>query len=87
MAERVALTGYGALSEQSHIVIDESEFQEKPLPEVIAMVEKRVIEHELSRQNGNIEKTYKALKIPRKTLYDKFQKHNINQASFRIRNN
>ncbi len=83
MAERFALTGFSTFLEQSQIIINESEFQEKSLPEVVAMVEKRVIEHELCRQNGNIDKTYKALKIPRKTLYDKFQRHNINQASFR----
>ncbi len=83
MAERVALSGYTSLFEAAQIVIDNSEFHEKSLPEIVAMIEKRMLEREVARHHGNIDQTSEALKVPRKTLYDKFKKHGINPADYR----
>lgn len=44
-------------------------------------VEKHLIEQELQRLGGSITKTYEALGISRKTLYDKMKKHAISKES------
>ena len=52
------------------------------LPEMVASFEKQLIEQELRRQKGSVDGTWKALQIPRKTLYDKFKKYGINRSDF-----
>ncbi len=47
------------------------------LPERLAKIEKNLIEGELSKNAGDIKRTYSALGIPRKTLYDKLSKYGI----------
>ncbi len=50
------------------------------LPERMAQFEKKLIEHELAKNAGDVKSTYLALGIPRKTLYDKLAKHDIKRA-------
>ncbi|MDH3637278.1 MAG: sigma-54 dependent transcriptional regulator [Gammaproteobacteria bacterium] len=53
------------------------------LPQRVEHFEKLLIEHALARHQGNVQKTYRALGIPRKTFYDKLGKYAINQDKFR----
>ncbi len=53
------------------------------LPEQIFLIEKSIIEQELSKKNGNAKNTYEALGLNRKTFYDKIKKFGINQSDFK----
>ena len=47
--------------------------------------EKAVLEEALHRHAGDIVAITEALKIPRKTLYDKFRRHSLRPGDFRGR--
>ena len=47
------------------------------------VIEKYLIEEEFKKNNGGVENTYQGLGIPRKTLYDKIKKYNINRKLFK----
>ena len=53
------------------------------LPEKVGAYEKYLIEEELKNNNAVIDSTFKNLGIPRKTLYDKMKKYNINRILFK----
>jgi len=53
------------------------------LSEQVDAFEKTLIEQALSLTNGSIKETMQALNLPRKTLYDKMQKHEIEKQSFK----
>lgn len=53
------------------------------LSEQVEAFEKTLIEQALSLNNGSIKETMLALNLPRKTLYDKMQKHEIEKQSFK----
>ncbi|MCH2208120.1 MAG: sigma-54 dependent transcriptional regulator [Lentisphaerales bacterium] len=53
------------------------------LPEMVGAYEKYLIEEEFKKNNGGVENTYQGLGIPRKTLYDKIKKYNINRKLFK----
>ncbi len=53
------------------------------LPQRVERFEKLLIERMLARHQGNVQKTYRALGIPRKTFYDKLGKYAIKQDKFR----
>jgi len=53
------------------------------LSEQVEAFEKTLIEQALSLTNGSIKETMLALNLPRKTLYDKMQKHEIEKQSFK----
>lgn len=55
------------------------------LSERVDQFERRLIEEELRRADGQVTKAAEALKIPRKTLYDKLQRHSLNPDSYRKR--
>jgi len=52
------------------------------LPDLVEQYEKRLIEQTLSQTKGVIKRTYEELGIPRKTLYDKLAKYDINRKRF-----
>lgn len=52
------------------------------LAEKIKMYEKILITHELTRSKGNAKTTYAALGLPRKTFYDKLNKHGLRRKDF-----
>ena len=52
------------------------------LSERVKAFEKDAITRELLRQNGNVTATCDALKLPRKTLYDKMQKYGLRRDAF-----
>ncbi|WP_166372875.1 sigma-54 dependent transcriptional regulator [Psychromonas sp. SA13A] len=53
------------------------------LAEQVEAFEKTLIEQALSITNGSIKNTMHALNLPRKTLYDKMQKHEIEKQNFK----
>ena len=77
-AQRVAL----GLAEQS-VTIGTAELP--PLPERVASYEARVIEEALATAGGDIRATLEVLRIPRKTFYDKVERHGIDLARHRRR--
>jgi two-component system, NtrC family, C4-dicarboxylate transport response regulator DctD len=58
---------------------DNSEFS---LPERLEHFEADIIRSTLSRYDGDVRQTIDALKIPRKTFYDKLQRHGIVRKTF-----
>lgn len=56
-----------------------------PLPERVASYEARVIEDTLTATAGDIRATLEVLRIPRKTFYDKVDRHGIDLALYRQR--
>ena len=53
------------------------------LTEQMDILEKKIVEQELLRQEGNIKNTHAALGIPRQTLVDKMKKHGFDKKNFR----
>ncbi|RLA02998.1 MAG: sigma-54-dependent Fis family transcriptional regulator [Gammaproteobacteria bacterium] len=53
------------------------------LPGKIEQFEKLIIEQSLLKHNGNVTQTHADLGIPRKTLYDKLQRHGIKPETYR----
>jgi len=56
-----------------------------PLPERVASYEARVIEETLAASAGDVRATLELLRIPRKTFYDKVERHGIDLARHRRR--
>ncbi|ETX13909.1 Fis family transcriptional regulator [Roseivivax halodurans JCM 10272] len=52
------------------------------LPERMDRIERDIIAATLTAQNGSLKKTYEALGLSRKTLYDKMQKHGLRREEF-----
>ncbi|MBB4952362.1 two-component system C4-dicarboxylate transport response regulator DctD [Agrobacterium vitis] len=52
------------------------------LPERLERFEAEIIRDTLSRYDGDVRQTLEALKIPRKTFYDKLQRHGIVRKTF-----
>jgi two-component system C4-dicarboxylate transport response regulator DctD len=77
-AERVAL-GLGEMGGErvaSHTVTPVN------LPEAMEQYEAKLIRDALSGNNGDVRTTIEALGIPRKTFYDKLQRHGIDRANY-----
>ncbi len=85
MAERWVLTG-GAYGD-NNCEDNNSNTPTTPtsLPDKIEQFEKLVLEQALQNNSGNVTKTHAELCIPRKTLYDKLQRHGIKPEKFRKR--
>jgi len=56
---------------------------ETGLSAALSRVEAHLIEQSLAQQSGRIPEVCKALKLPRKTLYDKLKRHGIKPECFR----
>ncbi|CCQ73263.1 sigma-54 dependent transcriptional regulator [Magnetospira sp. QH-2] len=81
-AERFVL-GYGITFDDSH-PFDETDSMAgaQSLPEQVESFERSVIVQELQRQKGNIKATLERLGLPRKTLYDKMRKYDLDRRAF-----
>ncbi|TPN89442.1 sigma-54-dependent Fis family transcriptional regulator [Mesorhizobium sp. CU2] len=53
-----------------------------PLPERLDRYEAEIIRETLGRNDGDVRRTIEALGIPRKTFYDKLQRHGIVRSDF-----
>jgi two-component system C4-dicarboxylate transport response regulator DctD len=54
----------------------------EPLADRVADFERRAIAAELAAHGGKLKPTYEALRLSRKTLYEKMQKYGLNRADF-----
>ena len=52
------------------------------LPERLERYEAEILKEVLRAQRGDVKATIEALGIPRKTFYDKLQRHGINRADY-----
>ena len=52
------------------------------LPERLERLEAEIIREALAAHEGNVQETIAALGIPRKTFYDKLQRHGIVRRDF-----
>lgn len=77
-ADRVAL-GVSSSNGVGRSVADDQE----PLPKRLERYEETLIRETLAAHSGNVQETIKALGIPRKTFYDKMQRHGITRADYR----
>jgi len=77
--------GLSDLTADYQEVLSENKSNEPPftLTEQMDVFEKKILEQELLRQEGNIKNTHAALGIPRQTLVDKMKKHGFDKKDFR----
>jgi two-component system C4-dicarboxylate transport response regulator DctD len=54
-----------------------------PLPERIAAYEAHLIEETLAHCGGDVRSALEVLKVPRKTFYDKVERHGLDLARYR----
>lgn len=54
------------------------------LAEKVNAFEKNLIAQELARTNGSVKETYLTLGVPRKTFYDKMNKHGLKRKDFQL---
>lgn len=64
------------------VLLDDQE----TLPKRLERFEASLIRETLAAHNGNVQDTLEALGIPRKTFYDKMQRHGINRADYKPEN-
>lgn len=77
-AERVALgLGPDGLSSET------SQHPAASLPERLERYEAQIIREALATHGGDVRQTIEALAIPRKTFYDKLQRHGISRSDYR----
>jgi two-component system C4-dicarboxylate transport response regulator DctD len=74
----LGLDDVAAASSTAAMEIDTS----MPLPERIDRYEAEIIRETLGRNDGDVRRTIEALGIPRKTFYDKLQRHGIVRSDF-----
>ncbi len=77
-AERVALGVEGPLGQP----VATAEQSGYALPERLERYEAEILKEALRAQRGDVKATIEALGIPRKTFYDKLQRHGINRADY-----
>lgn len=65
-------------------VMPEAEVMDRSgtLPDRMAKIEAELIREALQANEGDVKRTIEALGIPRKTFYDKLQRHGISRATF-----
>lgn len=56
-----------------------------PLPERVATYEAHIIEEALTTTGGDVRAALEILRIPRKTFYDKVERHGLDLERFRRR--
>ena len=70
--------------QETLIIVDSEKTsgRKKTLAEKVNAFEKNLIAQELARTNGSIKETYLTLGVPRKTFYDKMNKHGLKRKDF-----
>lgn len=77
-ADRLALGVTNVARENARLDDDQ-----EPLPRRLERYEETLIRETLAANDGNVQETIKALGIPRKTFYDKMQRHGISRSDYR----
>ncbi|MFT2111736.1 sigma-54-dependent transcriptional regulator [Marinomonas sp. 2405UD68-3] len=83
LAERYILMGESGSFEFDEIISNEANPGVMTLPDQVERFEKTLLEQELLRQKGSIKGTMEALGLPRKTLYDKMRKYNLDKDIYK----
>lgn len=83
-ADRVAL---GLDGSPAFVPSDAASAGESTLPERMEAYEAQILRETLLSENGDVKRTIEALGIPRKTFYDKLQRHRISRADYNDRGN
>lgn len=83
LAERYVLMGEAGSFEFDQIITNETNPGIMTLPEQLERFEKTLLEQELKRQKGSIKGTMDALGLPRKTLYDKMRKYDLDKDLYK----
>ncbi|MBM7036362.1 sigma-54-dependent transcriptional regulator [Vibrio ulleungensis] len=78
-AERFVLLGSIPMESEN----PESASASTSLPQQVSAFEKALIEQALAQSHGSITQTLELLDLPRKTLYDKMKKHQIDKRCFK----
>jgi len=69
--------------EFDEIITNEANPGVMTLPDQVERFEKTLLEQELLRQKGSIKGTMEALGLPRKTLYDKMRKYELDKDIYK----
>jgi len=84
LAERYVLLGEACTFDfENKPITDSGSGDGMTLPEQVERFEKMLIQAELSRCGGSIKDTLQNLGLPRKTLYDKMKKYNLDKNDFK----
>jgi two-component system C4-dicarboxylate transport response regulator DctD len=82
LAERYVLLGEGCTFDFENRPITDTS-TDLSLPEKVDQFEKMLIQAELSRCGGSIKETLVSLGLPRKTLYDKMKKYDLDKSDYK----
>lgn len=83
LAERYVLLGEACTFDFDDRPITEQEPMAPGLAARVEHFEKTLIQGELARYGGSIKHTLESLKLPRKTLYDKMKKYDLNKKDYK----
>lgn len=83
LAERYVLLGEACTFDFENRPITDNDVQPMNLPEQVAQFEKMLIHTELARHGGSINDTLESLGLPRKTLYDKMKKYDLDKNDYK----
>ena len=84
VAERYVLLGEACTFEFDQLIPQlDSDSSDLSLPQKVERFEKMLIEEALGRSGGSIKQTQELLQLPRKTLYDKMRKYQLDKQDFK----
>jgi two-component system, NtrC family, C4-dicarboxylate transport response regulator DctD len=83
LAERYVLLGAQFDWSLEQMLSGEGEQQADSLPQQVEAFERAILEQTLASHNGRLKEVMAALRIPRKTLYDKLRKYGLDKNDFK----
>ncbi|MBW2658837.1 MAG: sigma-54-dependent Fis family transcriptional regulator, partial [Deltaproteobacteria bacterium] len=83
LAERYVLIGDQFGFSLEKLLSGQDKDQPQSLPQQVECFERSLIEQALAGANGSIKEVMATLAIPRKTLYDKMQKHGLDKSDYK----
>ncbi len=83
LAERYVLLGEACTFEFDRLIPQQEGAPGITLPEKVERYEKMLIEEELAKHSGRIKDCMASLGLPRKTLYDKMRKYELDKRDFK----
>ncbi len=82
VAERYVLLGEACTFEFDRLIPQDNPTSGITLPEKVDRFERMLIEEDLAKNNGSIKETLISLGLPRKTLYDKMRKYDLDKRDY-----
>jgi len=83
LAERYVLLGHQFGFSLEKLLSGQNKAQPQSLPQQVECFERSLIEQALAGASGSIKEVMATLAIPRKTLYDKMQKHGLDKSDYK----